>query len=344
MIPIVTNDDAVRTLERIADLLDIKGENSFKARAYRQAAVQIDTVHRPLQSLLEEPGGLRQLDGVGAAIADKLSELITTGRLGYLEKLELEVPPTLLGIRDLPGVGPRTAALLWHEADITTLEQLSAAAHSGVLEGLPRMGTRTIERVQRAVTAQLEQGSTPRRSREQVDPLATGLRDLLRSFAEVTRAEIAGSYRRGSETVGDLDIVAATAAAPAVLRQIAASAGVERVLLQGDTKCSFQVDGGFQVDCRAIPEESFGAAWLYFTGSKQHNIRLRARAQRQRLLLNEYGLHRHDGVRIAGATEQEIYAALGLNWIDPIQRTDAYDLHKAAVTVHPTTTRADDEV
>ncbi|HYA00315.1 MAG TPA: helix-hairpin-helix domain-containing protein [Candidatus Binatia bacterium] len=327
----ISNRDVVRTLERIAGLLEIRGDNPFKVRAYRQAAVQVENLETPLPEIAAQEGGLRAIEGFGAAIAEKVQELLRTGRLGFLEDLEGEVPPTLLTICELPGVGPRTAAALWHEAGISTIDQLDHAARSGGLAGIPRLGARSLENLVAALDRRVARGGRRRRPREEVTGLAETLRDELRALPAAQRVELAGSYRRGEATVGDLDIVVATRHPVEVLTCFAALPQVERVILRGDTKCSIEAGGGLQVDCRAIPPESFGAAWQYFTGSAAHNVRLRGRALRLGLTLNEYGVYRVEGGgRVAGAEEAEVYAALGLDWIPPERRLDRGEIDAAS--------------
>ena len=325
----VGNTDVVRTLERIADLLEVLGENAFKVRAYRLAALQVENLGTEL-SELAAAGGLRDVSGFGPAIAQKVEELVTTGRLGYLERLEADVPATLLEICTLEGVGPRTAHMLWRQAGIESLDALEAAARSGSLAGLPRMGARTVENILRALERRRGDAAARRRPREEVAPLAGALVGALRGLGGATRVEVAGSYRRGRPTVGDLDLLVATDRPAAVLAELAALPPVERVLLRGDTKCSVHAGGGLQVDCRAVAPEQFGAAWQYFTGSQGHNIRLRGLALRAGLTLNEYGVFRLDGgERLGGETEEEVYALLGLGWIPPAEREGGAEVDAA---------------
>jgi DNA polymerase (family 10) len=335
----VTNEDIVRTLERIAGLLEIKGgDNAFKARAYRQAGVQVENLSRELTEIVASGDDLREITGFGPAIAQKVGDLVTTGRLAYLEDLEREIPPSLLEICTIPGIGPRTAATLWQEAGITTLDELEAAARGGGLHGLPRMGSRTVANVLRALDERRAAGEKRRRQRAEVEELAESLASALRGVPSVERAEIAGSYRRGRPTVGDLDLLAATEDPVAVLSAFAALPQVERVLLRGGTKCSVTAGGGLQVDCRAVSGAEFGAAWQYFTGSQAHNIRLRGLALRQGLTLNEYGVFRVDGgERLAGADEEEVYGVLGLRWIPPDKREDRGEIELARLAVAVTT-------
>lgn len=332
----VSNADVVRTLERIADLLEIRGENTFKARAYRQAAVEVENLGRSLHDIASGDGGLRSVEGFGAAIAERVEEVIVTGRSSYLERLEAEVPPTLVDLLALPGVGPRTVAMLWRDAGITTVQELDAAARRGALDGLPRLRKRGVENIVAALDARARRGGDPprRRARAELVPLAESLRDVLSGHPAAQRVAIAGSFRRERETCGDLDVLVATTDPVAVLITFAALAQVERVLARGATKSSVHIAGGFQVDCRAVPPESFGAALQYFTGSAAHNVRLRGRALRMGLTLNEYGLFRnHDSARVAGETEEDVYSALGLPWIPPQRREDPAEIDAAVVPV-----------
>ena len=325
----VANADVARTLERIADLLEIRGENAFKSRAYRLAAVQVENLAEQLTDILAREGSLDPIEGFGPAISDKMTTLLQTGRSPYLEQLEAEIPPTLLEITGLPGVGPRTAAMLWKEAGITTLPDLEEACRGGRLAGLPRMGARTVEKILAACEQQRSSGSRQRRPRDSVRPLVEALLAALRALPAAQRVEVAGSYRRGRDTVGDLDVLVATSSPREVLVSFAALPQVSQVLARGDTKSSVEIDG-LQVDCRAVAPDQFGAAWQYFTGSQAHNIRLRGMALRLGLTLNEYGVFRNDdGERVAGETEEEVYAALGLRWIPPEQREDRGEVEAA---------------
>jgi DNA polymerase (family X) len=330
----VNNDEVARTLERIGDLLEIKGENPYKVRAYRLAATQVENLGESLEEIARRERTLLGIEGIGPAIADKVSELLSTGRLGFLETLESEVPPTLLAVRELAGVGPRTAAMLWREAGISTLDELEAAALSGRLTGLPRLGPRSIERVQRALEQHRERAGV-RRPRADVEPLAVELLEAVREIPGVAQAEVAGSFRRRREQVRDLDIVASTSAPATLIAAFAALPQIRLVLAKGDTKCSVEVRESLQVDCRAVNRDEFGAALQYFTGSAAHNVQLRGRALRMGLTLNEYGVfHVQTGARVAGDTEESIYEVLGLRCIPPEQREGKQEIQSAALEAH----------
>ncbi|HEX3606722.1 MAG TPA: nucleotidyltransferase domain-containing protein [Candidatus Dormibacteraeota bacterium] len=307
----------------------MKGENAFKVRAYRLAALQVENLGSELSDLAAA-GALRGVSGFGVAIAQKVEELVTTGRLGYLERLEAEVPSSLLEICALEGVGPRTANMLWKVAGIESLDALDAATRSGGLAGLPRMGARTVERIVVALERHRSREGARRRPREEVAPLAGELVGALRGLDSAARVEFAGSFRRGRADVGDLDVLVATERPGEVLAAFAALPAVERVLLRGDTKCSVHAAGGLQVDCRAVAPGQFGAAWQYFTGSQAHNIRLRGLALRAGLTLNEYGVFTVDGgERLGGETEEGVYALLGLRWIPPAEREGGAEVDAA---------------
>jgi DNA polymerase (family 10) len=220
--------------------------------------------------------------------------------------------------------------MLWHEARITTVDELEAAARSGRLSGLPRLGERSVEKVLRALEQRRESSRAPR-ARAEDEQLAAELVGAARRIPAVTRAEVAGSYRRGRERVGDLDIVAATTSPSAAVTAFAALPEAELVIAQGGTKCSVEVHGGFQVDLRAVAPEEFGAALQYFTGSQAHNVQLRGRALRLGMTLNEYGVFVVEtGARVAGASEESVYAALGLRWIPPELREGRGEIQEAA--------------
>lgn len=317
------NADVARALERLAGLLEIRGENAFKIRAYRTAAQQIENLAEPLADIAAA-GGLRDLPGFGEAIATKVETLLTTGRLPQLERIEAEIPPSLLEVRAVQGIGPRMAYTLYREIGVSTVEELAQAVEAGRLTGLPRMGPRTVENITTALAGRLTTGGdAPRRPRGELAPLAERLLAEVRAVPGVDSATVAGSFRRELPTCRDLDILAATRAPAAVLAAVAALPAVERVLLRGTTKCSVLAGGGVQVDVRAVAPEEIGAALQYFTGSRAHNVRLRGRARDRGLTVNEYGVYRLDGGgRVAGATEEDVYAAVGLRWIPPADRED----------------------
>ena len=223
--------------------------------------------------------------------------------------------------------------MLYRERGVQTVSDLVVVAKAGGLEGLPRLGDKSVAKILAALDQYVTTGTIARRPRAAVEGIAHRLRDALRNLSTTVHAEIAGSFRRHSETVGDLDIVVATSAPAPTLEHFAQLDPVEDVMLRGDTKCSVHVDGGFQVDCRAVPPQSFGAAMQYFTGSQRHNVQLRGRAIKLGYTLNEYGVYPiGSATAIAGETEEGVYAALGLNWIEPTERLGKDEIELAELT------------
>ncbi len=315
-------------LNRVADLLEIKGENFYKIRAYREAVRQLDNLTTEVDTLIEQ-GRLKDVPGIGEAIEKKIVEYVTTGQLEFLTRLELEVPPGLLELKRVPGLGPRTAKDIHDALGITTLEELQVAAESHRLLGVRGIKARTEESILKGI-AMLNR-TQGRRFFPEVWLLADSLLTTLRETPGVRRAEIAGSLRRARETVGDLDLLVATDDPEAMCRTFARLPQVGEVIGQGQTKTSIRVRSGLQVDLRAVKPESFGAAWQYFTGSQAHNVQLRGRAERMsRLKINEYGVYREDGTWVAGETEADVYAAVGCRWIPPELREGKGEIELAA--------------
>jgi len=321
-----TNAEIAATLTAIADLLDITGANAFKVNAYRKAARVAESEVQDLGALAQsDPAALRKVEGFGESIAAKIVELATTQRIDELERLRSEVPAGLLELLTLQGVGPKTVHLLWNKANVTDLQSLKSAIDSGALATVERMGAKTIENLRTAVAAQEVAGSQPLRFRlGQAVPIAESMLTVLRTTAGVRQAAFAGSARRGRETVGDLDLLVSCDNHEAVRQAFLELPFIERVLAHGDTRCSALLTGGMQVDLRIVDDAVFGAALLYFTGSKDHNVFLRERAIAAGMRLNEYGLHDAPkaadgpvGSLVAASTEESIYAALGLHCWPP---------------------------
>lgn len=322
-----SNQQIARLLRRIGDILDIQGENRFKVMAYRRAADQIEGLPRDLADYWRE-GRLREIPGIGEALAEKLDELLRTGKMSYLEQLEQQVPPGVVDLLEIPEVGPKTARLVWEKLGITSIQQLQAAASSGRLRQLPGMGARTEERILAGIQA------LSRRSQRtplgQARPLALAMINQLREAVPgLERISVAGSLRRWRDTIGDLDLLAATDAPEPVMQAFTRLPEVAEVLLSGPTKTSIRTRDGLQVDLRVVPPERWGTALQYFTGSQAHNIALRERAQRMGLSLSEYAIKRDDGHEILCSTEEEVYAALGLPWIPPELRENRGEIEAA---------------
>lgn len=314
-----------RTLTEIADLLEIKGENPFKIRAYRNASETV--AHEPSRVAGMTPPERLALPGIGKDIAAKMGELIESGSIAYHRELLEEFPPTVLDLLNLQGVGPKTVARLYGELGIRTLEDLDRAARDGRIRDMKGMGAKKETLILKALEDQRR--FVGRRLTAEAHDTAAALVSALRAHAPEAEISMVGSLRRGCETCGDLDLLAAGAPA-SVMDAFTGYRLVERVLAHGDTKSSVRLWGGFQADLRVVPRDSLGAALQYFTGSKAHNIVLRDRAMQRGLKLNEYGLYRVDNeAKIAGEDEEGIYAALGLPFVPPELRENRGEIEAA---------------
>lgn len=323
----VHNADIAAAFEEMADLLEIKGENPFRIRAYRNAARAIADMGEALQDRVERGVDLTELPGIGKDLAQKIGQLVITGRIAQLEELRAEMPPGLLDMLRLPGLGPKRVKMLHHDLGIHDLPQLAEAARSGKIRALKGFGEKIEATILKAIETRQSEGRRFRRAA--VAPYAEALLAYLRKVPGVQQAELAGSYRRARETIGDLDVLVEAADSAAVMEAFTAYDEVQQVLAKGETKSSVRLRAGLQVDLRVVPGESFGAALQYFTGSKEHNIAVRKIAQGQGLKVNEYGVSRGETV-IAGRTEREVYAALGLDCPPPEIRENRGEVERAA--------------
>lgn len=320
------NADVARLLSEMADILELTDGNPFKVRAYRQAAQVIDTLPQPVVDLWRRDA-LTELPSVGPGIASAIGEILSTGHFASHDSLARGVPLGVLELLRLEGVGPRTVAAAWKQLGITTLDTLEAACRDGSLQALPRMGPARVKAIRGAIERYRGRGS--RLPVHRAWFYAEGILERLRKVPGVLRAEAAGSLRRRRETVGDLDLLVSSRHPEAVMRAFVRLPGVESVIARGDTKSSVRLRAGLQVDLRVLPPESWGAGLQYFTGSKAHNVALRARAVRRGLKISEYGVFDRKDVRVGGATEEEVYAAVGLPWIPPELREDAGEFDAA---------------
>jgi DNA polymerase (family 10) len=321
----VDNQPIARVFAEIGDLLEIKGENAFKIRAYRGAAETIAAWPDAVARLDEAQ--LRDLPGVGKDLAKKIRELAETGRCQFHQELLQEFPPTILDLLRLQGVGPKTVALLYSALNIRTLADLESAVRGGRLRGLRGMGAKKEALIMKALEER--QRDAGRHLLSDTTSTAAELVAWLRERAPQAELIPVGSLRRGCDTCGDLDVLA-IGADQSLMHAFIQYPQVERVLGQGETKSSVRLAGGYQVDVRVVPRESRGAAMQYFTGSKAHNIVLRDRAIQRGYKLNEYGLFTTaDETRVAGESEEGIYAALGLAFVDPELRENRGEIEAA---------------
>jgi len=324
----MTNADVARVFREIADLLEIGGDSGFRINSYRRVARTIGDLPNEVADIAAR-GELGKLPGVGKASAEKIATLLETGRLSLREELGKKVPESLLELLGIPGMGPKKVALLYHERGIESLDALSRAIASNQLDGMKGFGAKSIAAMREGI--EFLKRSAGRTRIGAAWPTAELLRACVAEMPGVQRVEHAGSLRRGRETVGDLDLLCVGADGRGIVQCFTEYPGVSRVLASGGTKGSVLVGLGqgreIQVDLRVVPAESFGAAWQYFTGSKEHNVRLRERAVKRGWTLNEYALSEADGGKvIASKTEEEIYAALDLPWIVPELREDRGEL------------------
>lgn len=321
-----SNQQLADIFVRIADLLEIKGEIIYKTLAYRKVAENLIGLVRPVREYWQA-GTLTEIPGIGKAIQEKIDELFTTGRLGFLEHLEQEVPPTLIDLLEVPDLGPKKAALFWKQLGITNLMELEAAARAGKLRSLPGMG----EKSEAKVLAGLE--ALARRSGRiplgKAWPFAQELLAYLRAQPGVHRVEPAGSLRRMRSTVGDLDILVAAIDSGTVMEAFIHHPQVIHISGQGDTKASVEFSHNIRAQLWVHPPQRFGTALQYATGSKDHNVRLRELAQKKDLSLSEHAFQRPDGSELLCATEEEVYAMLDLPWIPPELREDRGEVQAA---------------
>jgi len=321
------NRALARVLRDLAAYLEMN-EVAFKPRAYEKAAQAVESEDRPLAELYARDGlrGLRGIQGVGASMAQKLEELLTTGHCVMHEEYRARLPVDIAGLTAVEGIGPKGVKVLYDTLGVCTVEDLAAAARTGKIRGLARFGERSEQNILRALASVESAGG--RQLLADAFPVVQDLARRLAIVPGVTRVEIAGSIRRRRETVGDADLLVVARQASRVMDAFAGLAEVERVLGRGPTRSSVRLRSGFQVDLRVVPAASFGAALVYFTGSKAHNVSLRQLAIGKGLKLNEYGLFRGTR-RIAGRTEEEVYTRLGLAFVPPELREDRGEIQAA---------------
>ena len=325
----IDNADIVRLFNNMASMLEVKGESVFKIRAYQRAANTIDQLSWSLATAAAAGEDLRKIPGVGKAISDKVQELLTTGRVVAYDRLAEELPAGVLDLLEIPGMGPKTVKAAANELGITTVAELEMAALDGRLSQLPRMGKRSAENILRHIRAQrLRSDRTPLGiAMETCEAVSEALFEACSGLVSLTAA---GSLRRWEETIGDLDLISISDDGEDVGSALAALPSVREVLVHGDEKTSVVVDPGIQIDLRNGKTNTLGAMLQYFTGSQQHNIRLRDYANRQGLSLNEYGITVIDtGATEHFADEETFYGRLGLPWIPPELRRGSDELDVA---------------
>lgn len=332
------NQEIATLLREIADFLEIK-EVEYKPRAYRRAARTIASLSEDIEDIHEQ-GKLEEIEGVGESIAEKIAEYLETGDLAYYRDLRADLPLDIEALTRVEGVGPTTAKRLYQDLGVQTLEDLERAAREGKIAELEGFG----ETSQQNILDHIERAKAgeARMLLGRAFPIADTVEARLEAAPAFDRVDIVGSFRRRRPTVGDIDILATASDPEAAMEAFCTHDDVNEVRSRGDTKASVVVSGGLQMDLRLVEEAAYGAAMIYFTGSKDHNIALRNRAIDQDRKLNEYGLFEGDDTRLAGATEQEVYGALGLAWIPPELREDTGEVAAAAAEELPTLVTTED--
>ncbi len=321
------NQEIAEVFYQIADLLEIKGELPFKIRAYRRAAQRIETLEMDIEDVYRQ-GKLMDIPGIGEGIAKKIKELIETGKLEYLERLKKEIPEELIKLMEIPGVGPKKALVLYKKLGITTVDQLREACEKGRLRSLEGFGELTERNILRGIEM-LERS----KGRFLINvAYENGIRivDYLKKNRDVLNISIAGSLRRMKETIGDIDILVSSLNPDSIMDDFVKYPDVKEILVKGSKKTSVILRDGIQVDVRVVKPESFGAALQYFTGSKEHNIQIRNIAVKMGLKINEYGVFKKETEEyIAGRTEEEVYKAIGLDYIEPELRENRGEIELA---------------
>jgi len=319
------NLEIAAVFNQIADLLEIQGANPFRVRAYRKAAMSIEGLTDSIEFIAGQ-GSVRHIPGIGEDLANKIQEYLQTGKMEFHEQLKQEIPVGLIKMVEIPSVGPKTAKLIYDQFRIQTIDELEALCKTERLLCVPGFKKKTIENILRGIEIHRRRRGNYLLGRTL--PIATQICKYLEAYAE--RVAYAGSLRRMKEIVHDVDILAATGSPGKVMTAFLSMPLIDTVLAQGPTKASVRVQDDLQVDLRVIEPKSWGAAMHYFTGSKAHNIRMRERAIRMGLKLNEYGLFDADDKPIAGAEEEEIFQKLGLPFIPPVLREDQGEMEAAA--------------
>jgi len=351
------NADIARVLTDVADLLEIQGANPFRIRAYRNAVHTILDETTPLRARVAAGEKLTALPGIGKDLAGSIAELVTTGKLAQLDELAKEFPLTLIELTRLPGLGPKKARKLWEDLGVTNVAELETAVRAGKLLTLSGFGAKSATRILESIASRARVSA--RLPLGKADRLLEPLLGYVRSAPGLARLEVAGSYRRRQETIGDVDLVAVSDQPQATIDHFAAYSGFASVIAKGDTKCSALLHGGLQVDLRVVSEKSFGAALVYFTGSKEHNVKLRQLGVGKGLRISEYGVFKDDSRRtkrtkaaaegdgvvveepeepkdpwagewLAGREEKDVYQAVGLRFVPPELRENRGEIELLA--------------
>jgi DNA polymerase (family 10) len=319
------NKELADLFGRMADILEFKDENPFKISAYRKASRIIGDLTQDIEEIAES-GKLRDVPGIGEGMAQKILEYLKTGKVSKFEEVRKGVSDALIAIMDIPGMGPKTLSMIHKEKGISSLSQLEKAVENGSLVGLPGIGEKKVENIKRGI--QLLKQSKGRMNLGIAFPVAKEIVETLREKAGSKKIEWAGSLRRMRENIGDIDILATGPNKEKIVHTFTHLPEVKEVLASGETKASVIVEGGIQIDLRVVEEDSYGAALQYFTGSKGHNIHLRGIAKTKGIKINEYGVFKGEK-KVGGKEEEDVYRALGMDWIEPELREDRGEIEAA---------------
>ncbi|MFA5118329.1 MAG: DNA polymerase/3'-5' exonuclease PolX [Candidatus Omnitrophota bacterium] len=321
----------VRIFRGIAQILEIKGENRFRVRAYDRAAGNIESLAEDIQLLISE-GRLNEIPGIGPDLSAKIKEIASTGKSGFFEELKRTIPPGMLDLLNIPSVGAKTAKLLFEQAGVRGIADLEAAIVKNKLQAISGIKERTIENIKRGIEV-LKRGRE-RMSLAEADNVADSFVGVLKGLPEITLLSVGGSLRRRKETVRDIDILMVSDKPEKVMDAFVSLPQVKEILAQGKTKSSIRTSDDIQVDCRVVDGSSYGAALLYFTGSKNFNIKIRQLAIKKGLKINEYGVFKGERF-IGGGTEAQIFSLLGLAYIEPELREDTGEIELAGKALLP---------
>ncbi|NIP57278.1 MAG: DNA polymerase III, partial [Gemmatimonadetes bacterium] len=346
------NVEIARVLAEVADLLEIQGANPFRVRAYRNAVRTIEGLTRPLSEMVAEEEDLTELPAVGEDIAGYIEELIETGELELLKEIHDEMPETLADLLRLEGVGPKRAKQLWDELGVESVDDLEAALDGGNVQELEGLGEKTAQKMRRSIEDFRKHAGRVMIS--EADQLVKPLLEYMERAPGIEKLEVAGSYRRRKETVGDIDILAVCDESGPVMEHFTEYDAVKRVEAAGETRGTIVLRTGLHVDLRIVPAESYGAALHYFTGSKEHNVAVRKRGVERGLKINEYGVFEvpkgkeaeetepTEGKRVGGDEEDDVFGTVELVWIPPELRENRGEIEAAEEDELPDLVEVDD--
>src|SRR6056297_1789842 len=335
----VHNRDIAEIFNHIADLLELKGDNEFRIRSYRNAARTVESMSRNVADMVDEGEDLSSLQGIGKDLAGKIEKIVRREKIELLEKLKKEVPEELTELLKIGGLGPKKLKKIYDELGIKNMDELKEAIDARKIRELEGFGKKTEETIQKEITRLGESGN--RFSIATAEEMAASLMEYLGEGKGVENLEIAGSFRRRKETVGDIDILAVCKKDNDLMERFTGYEDVERVVSKGEARSTVILRSGLQVDVRVFEKKSYGAAMHYFTGSKEHNVAMRKMAQKQDLKINEYGVFSGEKM-IAGKTEEEIYDHFSLEYIEPELRENRGEIDAAASGKLPKLVELDD--